>query len=101
VKVPTVIALITFIPLAPTVVTLAVEIAGITEFGRLYSQKVRVRDYVRLVLGTFPYQIFLAAAAVRSVARNLRGDHSWEKTEHTGAHRDLRVQNLAPTGVIR
>ncbi len=101
VKVPTVIALITFIPLAPTVVTLAVEIAGITEFGRLYSQKVRVRDYVRLVLGTFPYQIFLAAAAVRSVARNLRGDHSWEKTEHLGVHRDLRAQELSTAGVAR
>lgn len=88
VKVPTAVALVTFIPLAPTLVTLAVEIAGLTEFGRLYGQKVRVRDYVRLVLGTFPYQVFLAAAAVRSVVRNLKGDHSWEKTEHTGAHRD-------------
>jgi len=87
-KVPTPIALITFVPVAPTLVTLAVEITGLAEFGRLYAQKVRVRDYVRLVLGTFPYQVFLAAAAVRSVVRNLRGDHSWEKTEHTGAHRD-------------
>lgn len=88
VKVPTPIALITFIPIAPTLVTLAVEITGLAEFGRLYAQKVRVRDYVRLVLGTFPYQVFLAAAAVRAVFRNLKGDHSWEKTEHTGAHRD-------------
>ncbi len=89
VKVPTAIALITFVPVAPTIVTLAVEIVGLAEFGRLYSQKVRARDYLRLVLGTFPYQVFLAAAAVRSVVRNLKGDHSWEKTEHTGAHRDV------------
>lgn len=88
IKVPTPIALITFIPVAPTLVTLAVELTGLAEFGRLYGQKVRVRDYVRLVLGTFPYQVFLAAAVVRAVARNLKGDHSWEKTEHTGAHRD-------------
>lgn len=88
VKVPTVIALITFIPLAPTIVTVAVEVAGLTEFGALYGQKVRARDYLRLVLGTFPYQVFLAAASVRAVVRNLRGDHSWEKTEHAGAHRD-------------
>ena len=94
VKVPTAVALITFIPLAPTLITLAVEITGLTEFGRLYSQKVRVRDYVRLVLGTFPYQIFLAAAAVRSVVRNLKGDHSWEKTEHTGAHRDALTEPI-------
>ncbi|WP_235929029.1 glycosyltransferase [Marisediminicola senii] len=96
VKVPTAVALITFIPIAPTIVTLAVEIAGLTEFGRLYNRKVRIRDYVKLVLGTFPYQVFLAAAAVRAVARNLRGDHSWEKTEHTGAHRDAVVVNAEP-----
>jgi len=108
VKVPTAIALITFIPVAPTLITLAVEMTGLAEFGRLYSQKVRVRDYARLVLGTFPYQVFLAAAAIRSVVRNLRGDHSWEKTEHTGAHRDpvpapldVRDADLVPAGADR
>ncbi|WP_367732437.1 glycosyltransferase [Microbacterium sp. LMI1-1-1.1] len=88
VKVPTPVALITFLPLVPTVITLVAEAAGLTEFGRVYDKKVRVRDYVRLVLGLVPYQIFLAAAAVRSVVRQLRGDGSWEKTEHTGAHRE-------------
>ena len=88
VKVPTPVALITFLPLLPTVITLVVEAAGLTEFGRVYERKVRVRDYVRLVLGLVPYQVFLAAAAIRSVVRQLRGDGSWEKTEHTGAHRD-------------
>lgn len=108
VKVPTPIALITFIPVAPTLITLAVEMTGLAEFGRLYAQKVRVRDYIRLILGTFPYQVFLAAAAVRAVARNLKGDHSWEKTEHTGAHRDavvaeprVEASELVPAGGIR
>lgn len=87
VKVPVIVALITFLPLGPTIVTLAAEAAGLSEFGRLYGKKVRVRDYVRLILGTFPYQVFLAAAAVRAVYRQMRGENSWEKTEHTGAHR--------------
>jgi cellulose synthase/poly-beta-1,6-N-acetylglucosamine synthase-like glycosyltransferase len=87
VKVPVIVALITFLPLGPTIVTLAAEIAGLNEFGRLYDKKVRLRDYVRLVLGTFPYQVFLAAAAVRAVYRQVRGENTWEKTEHTGAHR--------------
>lgn len=95
VKVPTAVALITFLPLIPTVVTLVVEAAGLAEFGRVYDKKVRVRDYVRLVLGLVPYQIFLAAAAIRSVVRQLRGDGSWEKTEHTGAHRDATPAPLA------
>jgi len=87
VKVPTVVALITFLPLLPTIVTLAVEITGLVEFGRVYSQKVRVRDHVRLVLGMLPFQVFLALAAIRSVVRQLKGINAWEKTEHTGAHR--------------
>jgi cellulose synthase/poly-beta-1,6-N-acetylglucosamine synthase-like glycosyltransferase len=88
VKVPTVVALLTFIPLAPTIVTVAVEVAGLGEFGRLYGQKVRPIDYVRLVLGTIPFQVLLAGAALRAVFRELRGERGWEKTEHTGAHRD-------------
>lgn len=99
VKVPTVVALITFLPLIPTVVTLVVEAAGLAEFGRVYDKKVRVRDYLRLVWGLVPYQIFLAAAAIRSVVRQLRGDGSWEKTEHTGAHRDA-APALLPEPVL-
>ena len=87
VKVPTVIALVTFLPIAPTLVAVVVETVGVSDFGRLYGVRMRARDYARLLLGTFPYQVFLAAAAIRSVVRELRGDGSWEKTEHTNAHR--------------
>lgn len=94
VKVPTPVALLTFVPLAPTLITIAVEIAGLGEFGRLYQEKVRLRDYVKLVLGAFPFQVFLALAATRSVIREARHQTGWEKTEHNGAHRDA-----APTSV--
>ncbi|MCJ0701322.1 glycosyltransferase family 2 protein [Frigoribacterium sp. CFBP9039] len=96
VKVPTAIALVSFIPLAPTLVLLAVEFTGLREFGRTYGQKVRARDYFRLVWGLLPYQIFLALAAVRSVWRQVRKLNAWEKTEHTGAHRPAAVP--APLG---
>ncbi len=86
-KVPTGIALLTFLPIVPTLITLVVETAGLGDFRRVYGVKVRARDYLRLLLGTFPYQVFLAAAAVRSVVREIRGINAWEKTEHTGAHR--------------
>jgi cellulose synthase/poly-beta-1,6-N-acetylglucosamine synthase-like glycosyltransferase len=87
-KVPVPIAMITFVPLAPTLVTVAAELAGLNEFGRLYQQRVRLRDYLKLVLGTFPYQLFLAMAALRAVRRHRRGQTGWEKTEHVGAHRE-------------
>ncbi len=86
-KVPTGVALLTFLPIVPTLLTIVMETAGLGDFRRMYGVKVRVRDYVRLLLGTFPYQVFLAAAAVRSVIREIRGINAWEKTEHTGAHR--------------
>ncbi len=102
IKVPTGIALITFIPVAPTLVLLAVEITGLAEFGRTYGIKVRALDYFRLVWGLIPYQIFLALGAVRAVYRQLRGQNGWEKTEHSGLHRDAEVptseSNVVPIG---
>ncbi len=98
-KVPTWVSLITFVPLVPTVVTLAVEAAGLHEFGRAYDVKVRLRDYVVLTLGTFPYQLLLAGAAVRAVVRERRGETGWEKTEHSGIHRVPR-QAAATDAVV-
>lgn len=87
IKVPTPVALVTFVPLAPTIVTVAAELVGLHEFGRIYGEKVRLRDDAKLVLGTLPYQILLAGAAVRAVVRQARHQTGWEKTEHSGAHR--------------
>ncbi|WP_239451994.1 glycosyltransferase [Frondihabitans sp. PAMC 28766] len=103
IKVPTIVALITFVPVAPTLVLLAVEITGLAEFGRTYEKKVRARDYFRLIWGLIPYQVFLALAAVRAVYRQLRNQNGWEKTEHSGAHRDAEQTetNVIPIGAGR
>ncbi|MFG1929972.1 glycosyltransferase [Mycobacterium sp. NPDC048908] len=86
-KVPVPTALVTFLPLAPTLVTMAVESAALGEFGREFGIRIRPRDHARLLLGTFPYQLLLAVAAVRAVWRQSRGDGGWEKTTHKNAHR--------------
>jgi cellulose synthase/poly-beta-1,6-N-acetylglucosamine synthase-like glycosyltransferase len=88
-KVPVLAALISFLPLTPTLIVVVVEIVGLGEFCRAYGFRPRVRDYVRLVLGTAVYHLLLAAAAFRAVARELRGHRGWEKTDHIGAHRTL------------
>ncbi len=105
-KVPTQFVLLSYLPLVPSLVSLAVEVAGLGEFGRSYGVRIRVRDYVRLLLGTFPYQLLLAFAAVRAVLRQARGDRSWEKTAHANAHRvpaapTPRAQVVAATGAER
>jgi hypothetical protein len=87
VRVPVGLALLTFLPAVPTVATLAFEVAGLREFGRIYYVRPKPIDYARLLVGTFFYQIILAGAALRAVAREALGHRGWEKTTHVGAHR--------------
>jgi glycosyltransferase XagB len=84
---PVLAALITFVPLVATLATLAVEAAGLGEFCHSYGQRARLLDYLRLLVGTFPYHLLLGAAALRAVLRERRGERGWEKTAHVGAHR--------------
>ena len=86
-KAPPLFVLITLLPLLPTLATIAVELIGLAEFDRMFGLRVRFRDYLKLVLGSMPYQLLLACAAVRASVREIRGEQSWEKTEHVGAHR--------------
>ena len=86
-KIPVALALLSFLPVIPTLAALAFELVGLREFGRVFYVQPRAYDYARLVLGLFPYQLLLAAAAVRAVVREALGMRGWEKTAHTGAHR--------------
>jgi cellulose synthase/poly-beta-1,6-N-acetylglucosamine synthase-like glycosyltransferase len=85
-KAPPLFVMITLIPMLPTLGTIGVEIIGLMEFDRMFGLQVRIRDYVKLALGSVPYQLFLAVAAIRATVREFRGDATWEKTEHVGAH---------------
>jgi cellulose synthase/poly-beta-1,6-N-acetylglucosamine synthase-like glycosyltransferase len=86
--VPVGIALLTFVPAVPTVSMLVFEAVGLREFCRVYYVRPKLSDYLRLVVGTPPYQLVLAVAACRAVLREARGQRGWEKTSHSGAHRD-------------
>jgi cellulose synthase/poly-beta-1,6-N-acetylglucosamine synthase-like glycosyltransferase len=99
VKTPDVFVMLTFLPLLPTLATIALEAVGLREFGRVFAIHVRVRDYAVLVAGTVPYQIILAAAAVRASYREARGVRTREKTDHVNAHR-LSVPGI-PEGAVR
>ncbi|MCW2567067.1 MAG: glycosyl transferase [Mycobacterium sp.] len=99
VKTPDLFVMLTFLPLLPTLATIAVEVVGLREFGRVFGIRIRVRDYALLVAGTLPYQIILAAAAVRASYREVRGVRTWEKTEHVNAHR--LTGSDVPQGALR
>jgi cellulose synthase/poly-beta-1,6-N-acetylglucosamine synthase-like glycosyltransferase len=86
---PVWLAILTFLPVLPTVATLVVEVVALGELAASLDRKARVRDYIRLVLGSFAYQVGLSVAAIRALFRELTGDNSWEKTDHVGSHREV------------
>jgi cellulose synthase/poly-beta-1,6-N-acetylglucosamine synthase-like glycosyltransferase len=96
-KIPAGIALLTWIPTLPTLATIAVELTVFGEFCRTFGATARARDRFRLVLGAPPYQVLLAAAALRATWREIRGSRSWEKTHHAGVHFDLVPTDIVST----
>lgn len=92
VKAPIVVALISFLPLLPTVALLVFEIVGLHDFGAEYGLPIRFVHYLKLVAGSPLYQIMLSAAAVRAVWRQSRGRTNWELTRHVGAHLSVEAE---------
>ena len=90
-SVPVVVAMFTFLPVAVLLVTLIVEAVALQDFCRTYQERLRVKDLMRLVLGTFIYQIVIAAASATAGVRELLDRGDWVKTAHVGAHRDSEV----------
>jgi cellulose synthase/poly-beta-1,6-N-acetylglucosamine synthase-like glycosyltransferase len=89
VKMPVGLTMLSFIPLYVLAFQLLVNLLGLFEFASVYRIKLRPADLAALVLGFLPYQIILSVSAIRAVYRELRGMTNWEKTAHTGAHREL------------
>ena len=96
--IPVGLALLTWLPAVPTLLMVAFEMVGLREFCRVYYVRPRLRDYVVLALGTFPYALILGAAALRAVWREARGQRGWEKTSHAGAHRSATAVSTAQVG---
>jgi glycosyltransferase XagB len=84
---PVWLAVLTLMPAIPTLATLVVEMVALGDLGESIGYRVRLRDYLRLLFGSFAYQTLLGVAAVRATWRHRRGQDEWEKTEHAGAHR--------------
>lgn len=83
---PMPVALLTFLPLLPTTLTVAFELLVLHEFGADLGVRVRAWDYLWLVVCTPLYQFALIVASLRAVIRFAGGNFAWEKTQHIGAH---------------
>ena len=85
---PVGIALITFLPLIPTLATLVFELVGLHDFGKQYGlQGSAARHYVKLVAwyAVLSRSCWRPRPFARSW-REWRGNNSWELTRHVGAH---------------
>lgn len=85
-KAPVAITLLATVPLAISFLTVLLDMLMLHQFGRTFGAKVRLRDHAGLVLGAYPFQLVLSAAAVWAVARFARRRDDWVKTAHVGAH---------------
>jgi cellulose synthase/poly-beta-1,6-N-acetylglucosamine synthase-like glycosyltransferase len=85
-KSPVSVALLATVPLGLGLLTTALDLQMLHQFGRTFEQKVRLRDYLGVALGAYPYQVVLSVAGLWALLRHLRGRNNWVKTTHSGAH---------------
>jgi cellulose synthase/poly-beta-1,6-N-acetylglucosamine synthase-like glycosyltransferase len=99
-KLPVIVALLSFCPLYAVALQALTNIVGVVVFGRAFGERVPWRLVARMPLTYLPYQWLIAFSAVRAIVRHVRGDGEWEKTEHRGAHRRVPAPALAPQQVF-
>ena len=85
-KSPIAVALLACLPLGLSLLTIALDLLMLHQFGRTFEQKVRLRDYLGVAVGAYPYQFVLSVAGLWALLRHLRGRNNWVKTAHSGAH---------------
>jgi cellulose synthase/poly-beta-1,6-N-acetylglucosamine synthase-like glycosyltransferase len=88
-KLPIVVSLISFIPLMLVITQYIINTIALREFiqeQKLPEQKI---IYFTMLFTFIPYQMLLAISALRATFREMLGLNNWEKTFHTGEHREF------------
>jgi glycosyltransferase XagB len=85
-KAPVLLTLLATVPLALGLLTVMLDVVLLAQFGRTFGEQVRLRDYAGLVLGAYPFQIVLSAAALWATVRFVLSRGDWVKTVHEGVH---------------
>lgn len=94
-KLPVLVSLLTYIPMALLLLLIAVQLVGLREFSKDQNLGIKLRWYLILVITFIPFQFVLGYAALRAMRRELKGTTAWEKTEHSGLHRETTVGEAA------
>ncbi len=91
-KVPTLVAMVSFLPLYALLLQFVIAGVGALLFAREYKLKFSLLHLIGMIFTFLPYQFLLSFGALRGVYRELRKQDNWEKTTHVGAHRDPGVE---------
>jgi cellulose synthase/poly-beta-1,6-N-acetylglucosamine synthase-like glycosyltransferase len=98
VRLPVPVALLSWAPLYGVLFQVIATCVAAPLFAKEFGQRLPLLMLLRVPLTYLPYQWLLSVGAVRAVARQLKRQSNWEKTEHVGAHRIALPQ--VPVGVL-
>jgi len=87
-KLPLTIAMFSYIPLFLFILHLTVAVVCLYKFCKSFGFKFPLWYPVFITAVYLPYQALLGIAALRALARFILKDGSWEKTFHSGGHRN-------------
>lgn len=100
VKLPIILALVSTLPLYILFMHFIILNIGLYEFTKSYQMRYPWWMPLKIVATFIPFQLLLGFSAFRAVFRELRQQHSWEKTTHVNAHRTAQEpirSSLAPS----
>lgn len=81
------VALLSWLPIYLLLVQAGITLLGIREFTASYGMKLPLGFRLRMAFFYYPYQLLMAASALRAVYRFLTNNSAWEKTAHSNLHR--------------
>ncbi len=87
VKLPVGIAMLSAIPFYILLLQFVTYAVGAYEFTKDYKLKYPLWISVKILITFFPFQILLSISAIRAFIRHMMNKTTWEKTQHTNAHR--------------
>ncbi|HEV2778871.1 MAG TPA: glycosyltransferase [Actinophytocola sp.] len=85
-KSPIVVTLLASLPLGLGLLNVALDVVLLRQFSRTFGIRARLRDYLGLIVGAYPFQLVLSLAAIWAILRYTLGRNNWVKTAHQGAH---------------
>lgn len=86
-ELPLAVTMVAFLPLYVLLLQFVATAIGARLFTREYGLRLPALMPAAMAVTFLPYQWLLGLSALRAVYRELRRDTSWEKTAHSGAHR--------------